>query len=342
MLDRTSCPSPPRLRPNPARSACAAVGAAAWVEVKDCSKKTEGHPRDHTPASTPRRSSVLRKAPAALKSNKRPGRILPHRHRRAGGKTIGATTRRQRARGDRRESTTACRLVEPEQVMRRRISCAASRSGPPSAIPTRWWSSLGRDRQRRGDRAQTWPTRGRTPHRRQRAHRRRGDLTRHPRWGRARRSSPTAWRPSRSLGADARIGPFAHLRPGTELEPDVRTSELRRDQEDEAGQRQARPTTSATWATRSYGQRVNVGAGTITCNLQTATRSARPSSRTEPHRLGHPAGGAGAGGPARGGGGGGTITKDGSRGRAGHHPLWSRKPSRATPTRWPSATPRRA
>jgi bifunctional UDP-N-acetylglucosamine pyrophosphorylase / glucosamine-1-phosphate N-acetyltransferase len=67
-----------------------------------------------------------------------------------------------------------------------------------------------------------------------------------------------------TVGDGAKIGPFAHLRPGSEIgeAPTWATSSRPRRP---SWARAPRPTTSPTWAT-PRSARANIGAGVITCN----------------------------------------------------------------------------
>ena len=69
----------------------------------------------------------------------------------------------------------------------------------------------------------------------------------------------------------ARVGPFAHLRPGA-ASARTRTSATSSSSRTRRSARAARPTTSRTSATRPLAPSVNVGAGTITCNYDGAAK----------------------------------------------------------------------
>ena len=62
------------------------------------------------------------------------------------------------------------------------------------------------------------------------------------------------------------IGPFAHVRPQSRVERERARRQLRRAEEDDARDRDRRRITSRTSATRRSATKVNIGAGTITCN----------------------------------------------------------------------------
>ena len=68
------------------------------------------------------------------------------------------------------------------------------------------------------------------------------------------------------IGARNRIGPFARIRPGSSLRRRRAYRQFRRDKTIGNRPRVQKPATSATSATARVGERVNVGAGTITCN----------------------------------------------------------------------------
>src|SRR4029453_10378866 len=74
------------------------------------------------------------------------------------------------------------------------------------------------------------------------------------------------------IGADARIGPFAHLRPGTELAADVHVGNFVETKKTRMG-RGSKANHLAYLGDAEIGQRVNVGAGTITCNYDGRTKS---------------------------------------------------------------------
>jgi bifunctional UDP-N-acetylglucosamine pyrophosphorylase / glucosamine-1-phosphate N-acetyltransferase len=67
------------------------------------------------------------------------------------------------------------------------------------------------------------------------------------------------------IGADARIGPFAHLRPGTELGPDCHLGNFVETKKTRMG-RGSKANHLSYLGDAVIGQDVNVGAGTITCN----------------------------------------------------------------------------
>ena len=98
------------------------------------------------------------------------------------------------------------------------------------------------------------------------------------------------------IGPDARIGPFAHLRPGTELGPEVHIGNFVETKKSRLG-RGSKANHLAYLGDAVIGQRVNVGAGTITCNYNGYEKRADRHRGRCLHRLGHPADRAGAGGP---------------------------------------------
>ena len=150
--------------------------------------------------------------------------------------------------------------------MRTRINRALAWRTSPSAIPTRPSSSPTSRSASTSRSAATSRCAGRT----RIGHGARIDDGVHPdrhRGRRRRRDQALLRRHRRDASAPgASIGPFAHLRPGTRARPGRPRRQLRRDQEDRARARAARPTTSPTSATPIIGEKVNVGAGTITCN----------------------------------------------------------------------------
>ena len=69
-----------------------------------------------------------------------------------------------------------------------------------------------------------------------------------------------------TVAAGAAIGPFARLRPGTQIGAGGQGRQFRRDQEHRARGRAPRPVTSSYLGDATVGEHANVGAGTITCN----------------------------------------------------------------------------
>jgi bifunctional UDP-N-acetylglucosamine pyrophosphorylase / glucosamine-1-phosphate N-acetyltransferase len=67
------------------------------------------------------------------------------------------------------------------------------------------------------------------------------------------------------VGAGARVGPFAHLRPGTRLGPDVHLGNFVETKQTTLG-RGSKANHLSYLGDATIGERVNVGAGTITCN----------------------------------------------------------------------------
>ena len=74
-----------------------------------------------------------------------------------------------------------------------------------------------------------------------------------------------------SIGAGARIGPYARLRPGTELAADVHVGNFVEVKNSQIGEASKANHLSYLGDT-SIGARVNVGAGTITCNYDGANK----------------------------------------------------------------------
>lgn len=70
---------------------------------------------------------------------------------------------------------------------------------------------------------------------------------------------------SARIGAGAKIGPFAHLRPGTELGPDVHVGNYVETKKTTMG-RGSKANHLTYLGDTIIGEKVNVGAGTITCN----------------------------------------------------------------------------
>jgi bifunctional UDP-N-acetylglucosamine pyrophosphorylase/glucosamine-1-phosphate N-acetyltransferase len=68
-----------------------------------------------------------------------------------------------------------------------------------------------------------------------------------------------------SIGEKAKIGPFAHLRPGTELGPDVHVGNFVETKKTRLG-RGSKANHLTYLGDTIVGEKVNVGAGTITCN----------------------------------------------------------------------------
>jgi bifunctional UDP-N-acetylglucosamine pyrophosphorylase / glucosamine-1-phosphate N-acetyltransferase len=68
-----------------------------------------------------------------------------------------------------------------------------------------------------------------------------------------------------SIGENAKIGPFAHLRPGTELGPDVHVGNFVETKKTRLG-RGSKANHLTYLGDTIVGEKVNVGAGTITCN----------------------------------------------------------------------------
>jgi bifunctional UDP-N-acetylglucosamine pyrophosphorylase/glucosamine-1-phosphate N-acetyltransferase len=74
-----------------------------------------------------------------------------------------------------------------------------------------------------------------------------------------------------TIGADAQIGPYARLRPGTELGADVHVGnfvEIKNSQFDT----HSKANHLAYVGDATVGARVNIGAGTITCNYDGANK----------------------------------------------------------------------
>ena len=67
------------------------------------------------------------------------------------------------------------------------------------------------------------------------------------------------------IGPGAKIGPFAHLRPGTELGPDVHVGNFVETKKAVMG-RGSKANHLTYLGDAVIGEKVNVGAGTITCN----------------------------------------------------------------------------
>ena len=80
------------------------------------------------------------------------------------------------------------------------------------------------------------------------------------------------------IGPGAIIGPFAHLRPGTQLGPDVHIGNFVETKKTVIG-RGSKANHLTYLGDATIGEKVNVGAGTITCNYDGYKKS-RPSSRT--------------------------------------------------------------
>ena len=68
-----------------------------------------------------------------------------------------------------------------------------------------------------------------------------------------------------SIGAGAKVGPFAHLRPGSVLGPDVHVGNFVETKKTKLG-RGSKANHLTYLGDTTIGERVNVGAGTITCN----------------------------------------------------------------------------
>ena len=68
-----------------------------------------------------------------------------------------------------------------------------------------------------------------------------------------------------TIGAGARVGPFAHLRPGTRLGPDTHLGNFVETKQTTLG-RGSKANHLSYLGDATIGERVNVGAGTITCN----------------------------------------------------------------------------
>ena len=67
------------------------------------------------------------------------------------------------------------------------------------------------------------------------------------------------------IGPGAKVGPFAHLRPGTELGPEVHVGNFVETKKSRLG-RGSKANHLTYLGDTIIGERVNVGAGTITCN----------------------------------------------------------------------------
>ena len=180
--------------------------------------------------------------------------------------------------------------------------------------------------------------RGRTKHRPRRAHRRRLHPDRHR--GRCRRpcSSPTRIATDAVIGAGAIIGPFAHLRPGTRLGPDVHLGNFVETKKTVIG-RGSKANHLSYLGDTTIGEKVNVGAGTITCNydgykkyqtvIEDGAFIGSDTQLVAPVRVGKRAVvGAGT-----------TVTRDVPDGCAGAVARAPRSSGPATPTRSRSGTP---
>jgi bifunctional UDP-N-acetylglucosamine pyrophosphorylase/glucosamine-1-phosphate N-acetyltransferase len=74
-----------------------------------------------------------------------------------------------------------------------------------------------------------------------------------------------------SVGANARVGPYARLRPGAELGPRVHIGNFVEVKNSSFGA-DAKANHLAYVGDSSVGERVNIGAGTITCNYDGANK----------------------------------------------------------------------
>jgi bifunctional UDP-N-acetylglucosamine pyrophosphorylase/glucosamine-1-phosphate N-acetyltransferase len=83
--------------------------------------------------------------------------------------------------------------------------------------------------------------------------------------GKAARVLPYCVITDSTIGENAKIGPFAHLRPGTELGPDVHVGNFVETKKTRLG-RGSKANHLTYLGDTIVGEKVNVGAGTITCN----------------------------------------------------------------------------
>ena len=209
----------------------------------------------------PRR--LLPRGARGLGAQQRAGRVLPDRHHRARGGRIGVSAVEAALRRRRWASTIAQQLAEAEATLRARINRALAGARhlprPGSTVVEPGVD----DRRRRRARAQRRAAR-QTRDRPRRAHRRRRHPHRH-RGRRGRDDQAVHVATERASAPARRSGPFAHLRPGSALGADVHIGNFVETKKTELG-RAARPTTSRISATPIIGEKVNIGAGTITCN----------------------------------------------------------------------------
>ena len=97
-----------------------------------------------------------------------------------------------------------------------------------------------------------------------------------------------------AVGADARVGPFARLRPGAVLDAEVHVGNFVEVKASRLG-RGAKANHLSYIGDSEIGARANIGAGTITCNYDGVQQAPDDDRRGRLHRLEHRAGGAGRG-----------------------------------------------
>ncbi len=231
------------------------------VEEKDCSRK-ERALREINAGFYAAPIEFLRKATASLKSNNAQGEyyltdIVEMAARTIGAYAVDSSPEEIAGINDRRQ------LIDAEEVMRKRVIARFAERATfrdPDSVVVEPSVEIGSD----VEIGRNVSLRGRT---------RIGDNVRiddgviltDTEVGAGSEIKPYCVAAESVIGPDARIGPFAHLRPGTELEADVHIGNFVETKKTRLGSG-SKANHLSYLGDAVIGQKVNVGAGTITCN----------------------------------------------------------------------------
>jgi bifunctional UDP-N-acetylglucosamine pyrophosphorylase/glucosamine-1-phosphate N-acetyltransferase len=231
------------------------------VEEKDCNRKEKAI-REINAGFYAAPIDFLRKATAALKTNNAQGEyyltdIVQMAARSIGAFTVDSAPEEIAGINDRRQ------LIDAEQVMRRRVIARFAEQvtfRDPDSVVVEPMVEIGSD----VEIGRNVALRGRT---------RIADNVRiddgviltDTQVGAGTEIKPYCVAADSVIGPDARIGPFAHLRPGTELGSDVHIGNFVETKKTRMGAG-SKANHLSYLGDAVIGQKVNVGAGTITCN----------------------------------------------------------------------------